>query len=167
MSGSITGRSLNEMGSVRICIDEYDRGEMSGRIYEAFSDDPVEFGNVISLLKNLDDMYNSSEYPQASMRQRSFGEKKNEPAAEKSEQTEYKIVKPSGVVSNVRGKVATFRVKVMFRQNASWQGNVTWVEKGKEESFRSALELIMLMDSSFAQEAAAAVDASEDLAEAR
>ena len=43
----------------------------------------------------------------------------------------------------------------MFRQNASWQGNVTWVEKGIEESFRSALELIMLMDSSFAKESRA------------
>jgi len=35
----------------------------------------------------------------------------------------------------------------MFRQHASWQGGVLWVEGKAEQSFRSALELILLMDS--------------------
>lgn len=163
------GRTLNEMGSVRVCVDSYSAGEMSGRIYEACSEDPIEFNNVITLLKNLDDIYNSNEYPQASMKQRSFGAGKTKDTEEDKDMAEHKLVKPSGVMSNVRGKAATFRVKVMFRQNASWQGNVTWVEKGKEESFRSALELIMLIDSSFAQEIAAGVsdEDTEVLAAAR
>ena len=32
-------------------------------------------------------------------------------------------------------------------QDASWQGSVTWLEQGQEESFRSVLELILLLDS--------------------
>ena len=36
---------------------------------------------------------------------------------------------------------------MIFRQNASWQGSVTWLDKGREESFRSVLELLLLMDS--------------------
>ena len=41
----------------------------------------------------------------------------------------------------------TFLVEVVDQQNASWQGSVTWMNKGKKEHFRSALELIRLMDS--------------------
>jgi hypothetical protein len=36
---------------------------------------------------------------------------------------------------------------VLFRQNASWQGSITWMEGKQEQSFRSALELIFLMNS--------------------
>ena len=41
----------------------------------------------------------------------------------------------------------TFIVNVLYRQNASWQGTVKWVETGIEKSFRSTLELLKLMDS--------------------
>jgi hypothetical protein len=44
------------------------------------------------------------------------------------------------------GKLATFAVRVLFRQNASWQGSVFWIEGGKEEHFRSVLELLLLID---------------------
>ena len=45
------------------------------------------------------------------------------------------------------GRLATFIVRILFRQNASWQGSVVWVEGRQEERFRSALELVLLMDS--------------------
>ena len=45
------------------------------------------------------------------------------------------------------GELATFAVKILFRQHASWQGCVTWLEGRREQSFRSVLELILLMDS--------------------
>ena len=48
------------------------------------------------------------------------------------------------------GKVATFSLRILFRQKASWQGSATWVEGRQEESFRSVLELLLLMDSALA-----------------
>ncbi|MBC8529389.1 hypothetical protein H8699_08115 [Christensenellaceae bacterium NSJ-44] len=45
------------------------------------------------------------------------------------------------------GKKATFMVQVQYRENASWQGQITWVEANQTRNFRSALELIKLMDS--------------------
>ena len=47
--------------------------------------------------------------------------------------------------------IATFIVKVIFRQGASWQGMLTWIEGEKEVSFRSALEMIKLMDGALPQ----------------
>lgn len=36
---------------------------------------------------------------------------------------------------------------VLFCQNASRQGSVMWLEEGREENFRSVLELLLMMDS--------------------
>lgn len=40
----------------------------------------------------------------------------------------------------------TFIVKIINKQNATWQGSVTWVDEQKTQNFRSALELIKLID---------------------
>ncbi|MBQ2911201.1 MAG: hypothetical protein IJE55_02820 [Clostridia bacterium] len=45
-----------------------------------------------------------------------------------------------------QGDKATFIVQVQFRQNATWQGTVQWVEKGVTQRFRSELELMKLMN---------------------
>ena len=49
----------------------------------------------------------------------------------------------------------TFVVKVLDTQNSTWQGTVSWTESKRQEHFRSALELIRLIDSAIAQEAGA------------
>ena len=43
-------------------------------------------------------------------------------------------------------KKGTFIVKVDYCENETWQGRVTWAEENKSEHFRSALELIKLID---------------------
>ena len=46
----------------------------------------------------------------------------------------------------------TFVVKILSKQNATWQGNVTWVEEQKTQNFRSALELIKMIDEALDEE---------------
>lgn len=46
----------------------------------------------------------------------------------------------------------TFIIQLMNDQNATWQGTVTWAESHKVQSFRSALELIRLIDSALKEE---------------
>lgn len=43
-------------------------------------------------------------------------------------------------------KKGTFIVKILDKQNSTWQGTVTWVEENKVQNFRSALELLKLID---------------------
>lgn len=43
-------------------------------------------------------------------------------------------------------KSGTFVVHVKCCENATWQGDVTWAEQNTKENFRSALELIRLID---------------------
>lgn len=42
---------------------------------------------------------------------------------------------------------ASFLIQVQFRQNATWQGSIQWLDQKKAQRFRSTLELIQLMDS--------------------
>ena len=45
-----------------------------------------------------------------------------------------------------KAPLATFMVALCFEQHASWQGTVCWMERQKKYLFRSALELIQIMD---------------------
>ena len=40
----------------------------------------------------------------------------------------------------------TFIVKIVNQQNETWQGSVTWTEEQKVQNFRSALELLKLIN---------------------
>ncbi len=44
------------------------------------------------------------------------------------------------------GSIGTFIVRVRCCQNATWQGEVIWAEKEKRQHFRSALELLKMVD---------------------
>ncbi len=44
------------------------------------------------------------------------------------------------------GDIGTFVIRVQHRQHSSWQGRVTYLEKDQTVYFRSALELIKIID---------------------
>ena len=48
---------------------------------------------------------------------------------------------------------STFIVKIMNTQNSTWQGSITWVEEQKTQNFRSALEMIKMIDGVLAGDA--------------
>ena len=56
----------------------------------------------------------------------------------------------------------TFLVEVVDQQNASWQGSINWLNRNKKESFRSALEMIRLMDSALTESSSQQDDAKEE-----
>ena len=45
----------------------------------------------------------------------------------------------------------TFVVRIQYTQNNSWQGSITWTEKNQTEHFRSALEMMQLMDNALGE----------------
>lgn len=137
---SVSGRILNEMCSSRICVDEYHEGEIRGRIYNNYYAEPIVFENAIQFLKKMEALFDGFEYPQKTLKTRSFRR-----SGEEKLIGQMALSEPQP--QDARGRKATFHVKVVFRKNATWQGNILWVDQKKEESFRSALELLELMDS--------------------
>ncbi len=138
----------NVTSSARICVDDYNGGEMQGRLYHAYLEEPLVFHNVVALLKLLGSLFDSYDFPQVSMKSGSF---KPQDIVPKDYLTEKVVIHtPTQYNRNMmRGKKGTFWIRVLFRQNATWQGNIKWVEEGSKANFRSALELIMLLDSCF------------------
>lgn len=47
------------------------------------------------------------------------------------------------------GHIASFLIRV-GKHNGTWQGSISWTDKGVTKNFRSTLELIKLMDSAVA-----------------
>ncbi len=46
----------------------------------------------------------------------------------------------------------SFVITVKSQENHTWQGTVSWVEGKKQENFRSALELLKLLDSAMSDD---------------
>ena len=49
------------------------------------------------------------------------------------------------------GELATFVIHIKYRQNSTWQGDIFWTEKQEKRNFRSALELLKLIDGALDQ----------------
>ena len=45
----------------------------------------------------------------------------------------------------------TFEISVKFMQNSTWQGQIHWIDKNLKQNFRSALEMLKLMDEALAE----------------
>lgn len=117
-----------------VYVDSYENEVPKGRFCIAANNEVQTFQSLIQLLKKIQENLDKAKFPQAFDEIRKFHDPRQLPA----EVEEKNDVRP--------GAAATFAIRILFRQNASWQGSVRWAEGAQEESFRSVLELIMLMD---------------------
>ena len=83
----------------------------------------------------MEELLDETQHPQNFAEKRSFGD------------SPVTLAQAPPTEEQLSGQTATFTNRVIFRQNASWQGSVTWLETKQEESFRSVLELLLLMNS--------------------
>ncbi|MCI2046093.1 MAG: hypothetical protein LKJ90_00035 [Faecalibacterium sp.] len=140
---------------VAVCIDQAAGSSFAGRLYHQYTRQPLHFAETDQLLMQMDDLFDWLNYPQRTMQERTFRKKSKEPEKDKGETSMAK--KEPEIVNEPaeqKGDIATFVIHVMYRQNATWQGSVLWAESGQTQNFRSALELIRLMDSAIEEDTA-------------
>lgn len=124
----------SENRRLTVCIDSYENSVMKGRILNA-NQEIAPFESLVQFLLGVETFMEAPQMPQSFTSLRRFSDL---------------IPMTEGAsVSNYAGKgaKATFELQVLFRQHSSWQGVVIWRERKMEQSFRSVLELVMLMDS--------------------
>ena len=126
---------------VNICVDDRKQGDISGRLYHCYTQQEILFSNIVELLRHVEALYDSIAFPQASTKARSFGK------IEENVRVEY----PVKVVSQeefmeYRGAVGTFLLFVKFRQHATWQGEVYWVEQDEKKYFSNVLDFVKIVD---------------------
>ena len=117
-----------------ICVDSYQNGVLKGRLFDPYQE-VLPFDSLSQFLIRTEQLLDHLQAPQSYTEVRTFSSFL-EPREDQS------------LISRLRkGVVATFELHILFRQHSSWQGNLIWRETGLEQSFRSVLELILLMDS--------------------
>ena len=146
--------------TVRICVDQYNMNDWSGRIYTRLSKEPIQFRNIGEMLSNMENIWNQIGFPKESTINRRFTNQQSQSVQsihvsypEDGVKDKIKVELSEADMDKKRGKQDTFIVRIQYRQNATWQGHVTWVDENRTVPFRSALELIKLLDSTQNDEA--------------
>ena len=130
---------------VVMCVDNRHDHQLEGRFYHAYSREGKHFDTVEQLLIWLEQFYNWIKFPYPGTNDRIFTgvETGRTEYVDSAERT--KIMKDEELLSR-HGELGTFVIRVQHRQNSSWQGRVTWLDKDKTACFRSVWELIKLVD---------------------
>ena len=129
--------------AVVLCVDSLEGGQMGGRVYHSYSEQAASFCGIDQLVFGLERFYDSLNFPYNTTSDRSF-QKKKENSSQRQERS--KIMSDENLLSK-HGDLGTFIIKVQHRQNSSWQGRITWMEKNKTLYFRSIWEMIKMIAS--------------------
>lgn len=114
------------MNEAILLVTSYNNGQMHGWLTHSRSDSPIEIHSVPHLLFSIEDFL---------MRE--------------DRMISYHAFEPTGL-DKLPG-IATLRIRVLFRENYTWQGLLTWEDQQKEASFRSIWELIQILDEILAE----------------
>ena len=128
---------------VMVCVDGVENGDIYGRYFHRYKKEETFFLNSAMLFSEVEQFYDIIGYPQAAMRTRNFIEREREKVPAKEHMT---VIYDSQTLMQFRGKLATFLVGVTSRQNASWQGDVVWMEQQILKHFCSDIELVVFVD---------------------
>ncbi len=136
-----------------VCIDDNKDADYQGRIFHQYADEPIEFGGISQMILEMENLFDEWDFPQRGLAERKFDKKrevhKRPPVNQDDDRLKIEIISDTHGVRNVqnkKGRLGTFAVQVVFRQDASWQGHVIYQEENEKLDFKSALELIKIID---------------------
>ncbi len=107
-----------------VSVQNYENSLLSGDVSHPAVEERRAFANEFELMEQMDAMF--------------------APTGSSVQETVVVPRKP-GTCKGSLGPL-TFVVRLLFDSNATWQGTIRWKERGEQESFRSFLEMLMMMD---------------------
>ena len=135
-----------------VCVDEATNSGYSGTVQSPYKG-PEQFCGLDHFLEFAERAMDEMDFPQADFKRRQFAAKEKETAKSNSNrnrraahtgdaQESAPWWRPGG-----RGKFGTFYIRVLYRRNASWQGQAVFYRGDTAEilMFRSGIELILAM----------------------
>jgi hypothetical protein len=121
-----------------VTVTSYREKELAGGVYSPYYGRWFHFEDAVGMLSILEGLCDELHIPQPSVQYRSLTG--HEQAGRRMKAG---CELADGKIEN--GK-ASFVVHVQFRQNATWQGTLQWLDKNKTMHFRSALEMLKMID---------------------
>ena len=140
----VTAASLK----MRTEIYSYESDGFKGLLHNSnYLDGPFAFSSFLQMIVKMEEIFDTKGFPEAFMTPRAFG-------VSKKEKNKHELDVNAGMSETINPRNlsdsgsprCTFEINVRFRQNATWQGQILWVEKNLKQNFRSVLEMIKLMD---------------------
>jgi hypothetical protein len=107
-----------------------------GFLYNEYYEIKISFRGIRDFLSSLEEFFDQYNFPQSTHMLRKFTENKKKKGS---------LIKMEKGKLELKSGDATFTIHVQFRQNASWQGTISWIQGNKTQRFRSELEMIKLM----------------------
>lgn len=123
---------------VSVCIDTNE----TGRMYHRYMEGPVVFHQYTELLLKMEELYDRLGYPQAGLEMRQFDAARGGAPVKVAMEP---VVDTEKLTAR-RGDRATFLIHVKWRQMATWQGELLWLERNRKEFFESELDLLKILD---------------------
>lgn len=112
-----------------------------GKIYSIYYDTFMEFCGVLQLLWAMESLFDTLSMPQAAYTNQHYPVKK--PRKKDGKEKIERYAEKEGLAKEAR---ASFVIDVVYRQNNTWQGTLTWVGSNTSCYFKSVFELLKLID---------------------
>ena len=129
----------NNASTFWLYVDSRQHHDLQGEVWHELSGDVFRYVSVQQLLLFVDRHLDRYGYLPPTHRMRRWTGQ-----ADWSDEEEF-TVSPR-LRKKEQATIPSFVVRVQFRQNATWQGTIQWLEGGQTTAFRSTLELIRLME---------------------
>jgi hypothetical protein len=115
-------------------------GPMGGIGKNANNGEGFSFESFPDMVRTMEDNMDKARHPQHTMNLRAWEGKK----MDRNNKTRHPEEKRGKIITLPNG--ANFVIRVQYRQNASWQGTIQWLEGKQTLRYRSVLELLKLME---------------------
>lgn len=141
--GAERDRLYESVSEYIIRIHDYDHSMLSGLVKHAASAETFRFRSLMGLIMALNRDMDRRGLPYADYNFRTWN---GVPLAVLLEDLESDLsVEETDIHRPITFPVANFCLKVRFRQNADWQGELIWMDRQKTICFRSIAELLVLI----------------------
>lgn len=137
-----TGHYIGTPNGIVLCVGKSGSGTIEGYLYHGYSKEGIHFCGYEEIIRIAEDFFNALGFPHKGTGDRDIhGHTHN--YQKKEGMT--RVMEDKDLLQQ-HGDMGTFVIRVQHRQHSSWQGRVTYLEKDKTVYFRSALELIKIID---------------------
>ena len=137
-----TGHYIGTPNGIVLCVGRTQRGTIDGYLYHAYSRAGIPFRGYEEIIKISEELFNALGFPHMGTGDRDIG---GQTHRYQKKEGMSKVMKDEELLER-HGDIGTFVIRVQHRQHSSWQGRVTYLEKDQTVYFRSALELIKIID---------------------
>ena len=139
---------IGARNGIVLCVDGTGNRQLSGRFYHRYAEDAFLFDNTEQMLFQCEQFFETTDFPHPTTAGRTF----QAPAGRKEPNQERKEKMSDEELLRNHGELGTFIISVQHRQNSSWQGRITWMERNRTLCFRSIWEMIRLIASAVGTE---------------